>query len=188
MRRLVVITLVLTLVMFSSSAFASQKGSCMMASMMGSGKGSGSEDKGSASTATDKTIDKAGIQAVILQCINKEQCPATKTCKIKETNAEFDYLHSGVKEVDGLYVSCADFKAGDTTYDVDYYVKEEGGKYRVVKMVLHKENGQLVNEVMYDEALDGACCEKKGSSKEASDAPKGSGAKKGSAPSKGSGY
>ena len=69
---------------------------------------------------------------------------------IEDSNFEYDYLHDGLKIEDGLYVSCADFKSGDMVNDVDIYVKEQEGNYVVVKEVLHKKNGEEVNEVIWE--------------------------------------
>jgi hypothetical protein len=60
----------------------------------------------------------------------------------------FDYIHSGVSETDGLFVSCADFKADNSTYDIDYYVELKDGKYNVVKEILHKVDGKKVNRLL----------------------------------------
>ncbi len=69
--------------------------------------------------------------------------------EIKGVKAEFDYLHSGVKEDGSLFVSCADFKAGTDVYDIDYYVKNTDGKYIVVKETFHKKNDKPVNDVLW---------------------------------------
>ena len=61
------------------------------------------------------------------------------------------YDIKGVKEKDASFVSCADFKAGNDIYDVDYYVKKVDGKYLVVKELFHKKNGEAVNEVMWQQ-------------------------------------
>jgi hypothetical protein len=69
--------------------------------------------------------------------------------EIKGVKAEFDYLHSGVKEDGNLFVSCADFKAGNDVYDIDYYVKNTDGKYLVVKEIFHRKNEKPVNDVLW---------------------------------------
>jgi hypothetical protein len=69
--------------------------------------------------------------------------------EIEGVKAEFDYLHSGVKEDGSLFVSCADFKAGNDVYDIDYYVKKTDGKYIVVKEIFHKKNEKPVNDVLW---------------------------------------
>lgn len=71
--------------------------------------------------------------------------------EIQGVTTQFDYLHDGVKEKDGFFVSCADFKAGDDVYDVDYFVKAENGTYTVVKEMLHKKNGEPVDEVIWEQ-------------------------------------
>ena len=69
--------------------------------------------------------------------------------EIKGVKSEFDYLHSGVKEDGNLFVSCADFKAGNDVYDIDYYVKNTDGKYLVVKEIFHRKNEKPVNDVLW---------------------------------------
>ena len=69
--------------------------------------------------------------------------------EIKGVKSEFDYLHSGVKEDGNLFVSCADFKAGNDVYDIDYYVKNTDGKYVVVKEIFHRKNEKPVNDVLW---------------------------------------
>ena len=60
--------------------------------------------------------------------------------EIQGVTTQFDYLHDGVKEKDGLFVSCA-----------DYFVKAENGTYTVVKEMLHKKNGEPVDEVIWEQ-------------------------------------
>lgn len=123
--------------------------------------------KGSRSTtnAGKVDIDKAAIQGVMSQYIHTKTSPETNTYAIDGAEAKFDYIHSGVKEADGLYVSCADFKAGDEVYDIDYYVEEKDGEYEVVKEVLHKKNGKDINKVLHQESENkgSGMTEKKGS-------------------------
>lgn len=68
---------------------------------------------------------------------------------IKGVEADFDFLHEGVSEKDGYFVSCADFTDGPIRYDIDFYVKRTGFGYRVVKTVLHKKNGIALNELLW---------------------------------------
>jgi hypothetical protein len=64
---------------------------------------------------------------------------------------EFDYLHAGVKEKDGRFISCADVRVGEDIYDVDSYVEKKGERqYAVVKEVLHKIKGQPAGQVLWD--------------------------------------
>jgi hypothetical protein len=93
--------------------------------------------------------DTAGVQAAMKGFIEERMAGQGGAYSIKGVSAEFDYLHDGVDERDGLFVSCADFKAGDDVYDIDYYVKAEGGVYTVVREVLHKRNKEEVGTVLW---------------------------------------
>ena len=125
------------------------------------------EDKGSRAGAgtSDVSIDKVFIQDSMSQYIQSKTSPDTNTYDIEGVAAKFDYIHDGVNKKDGLYVSCADFKAGDDVYDIDYYVKEKEGDFEVVKEVLHKKNGETINRVLYyeNEKKGSGATEKKGS-------------------------
>ncbi len=96
-----------------------------------------------------KAPDEAGAQAAMKAFIDQRVASQGGVYAIKGVSAEFDYLHDGVDERDGLFVSCADFKASGDVYDIDYYVKEEDGAYTVVREVLHKKNKEEVNEVLW---------------------------------------
>ena len=94
-------------------------------------------------------IDKKLVQEAMDNYIKGKVSSQGGLYEIKGVKAEFDYLHSGVKEDGGLFVSCADFKAGNDVYDIDYYVKSTDGKYIVVKEIFHKKNGKPVNDVLW---------------------------------------
>jgi hypothetical protein len=94
-------------------------------------------------------IDKVGVQAAMAGFIDAKLKEQGGRYSIDGIKTEFDYLHDGVKEKGGLFVSCADFKAGDGVYDIDYYVKREGDSYVVVKEVFHKKNGEKVDRVLW---------------------------------------
>ena len=94
-----------------------------------------------------QTVDNKGVQTAMNDFI-QAKLSADSMYTVADQQTTFDYLHDGVKEKDGLFVSCADFKAGDDIIDVDYYVKETNGNYEVVKEVYHKKNGVEVNEVL----------------------------------------
>lgn len=96
--------------------------------------------KGSAKGS--KGASKASCQSAMLKFIVMNEDKNGKT-DIDGITAEFDSLHSGVREIDGMIVSCADFKAEDGVYDIDYYVNAD---CKVVKVVLHKKNGNLINK------------------------------------------
>jgi len=94
-------------------------------------------------------IDKKLVQGAMENFIRGKLSSQGGIYEIKEVKAEFDYLHSGVKEDGSLSISCADFKAGNDVYDIDYYVKRTDGKYIVVKEIFHKKNGKPVNDVLW---------------------------------------
>jgi hypothetical protein len=129
-------------------------------------KGSGYESKGSGSAA--ESSDTAGIQAAMLDFIHGHG----DKYEVEGVTAAFDYLHDGVKEQDGYYVSCADFTAGTGVYDLDYYVGKHNGDYSVEKIILHKRNEENVNKILYPAP------EQKGSSHESKGSDKGSGYQK----------
>lgn len=55
---------------------------------------------------------------------------------------EFKELHSGLVKKGDFYVSCADFAdAQGNKYDLDFFVAEDGGEYRVYDAIVHKVNG-----------------------------------------------
>ncbi len=94
-------------------------------------------------------VDKNAVKAAMAGYIEKNTTDGVYY--IDGTPASFDYIHSGVSKKGGLYVSCADFKAGEDTFDIDYYVKEEGGKFVVVKEVFHKKSGKKIDRVLWSE-------------------------------------
>ena len=95
-------------------------------------------------------VDKEKVQGVMKDYIDEKTANGDGTYYIKGVGVEFDYIHEGVdKKWGGIYVSCADFKAGSDVYDIDYYVKAEDGSLTVVKEVLHKLNKKNVNEVLW---------------------------------------
>lgn len=125
----------------------------------------GCEDSGEAteaggSNATTVDLDMASIQAALdklnadvqaaMSTFIEGKTSTDKNYDLNGVQSQFDYIHDGVSEKDGLYVSCVDFKAGDDVYDVDYYVKIENGSYTVVKELLHKKNGETVDEVLWE--------------------------------------
>ena len=92
----------------------------------------------------------AGVQAAMRTFI-EGRMSADKNYSLNGVQSRFDSIHDGVSEKDGLFVSCVDFKAGEDVYDVDYYVKAENGAFTVVKELLHKKNGEAVDEVLWEE-------------------------------------
>jgi len=95
-------------------------------------------------------VDNKLVQEAMDNYIKEKLSSQGGHYEIKGIKAEFDYLHSGVKEDGSLFVSCADFKAGNDVYDIDYYVKNTDGKYVVVKEIFHKKNDKPVNDVLWE--------------------------------------
>lgn len=55
---------------------------------------------------------------------------------------KYDYLHAGVKRTGDFYLSCADFMDQDERImDVDIFVIDDGGEFRVTQALLHKVDG-----------------------------------------------
>ena len=95
-------------------------------------------------------VDKEKVQGAMSAYIEEKTAQGGGVYYIRGVKAEFDYIHDGVdRKWWGVYVSCADFKAGSDVYDIDYYVSKEDGDYIVVKEVLHKLNKKKVNEVLW---------------------------------------
>ena len=94
--------------------------------------------------------DKAAIQGAMQSYIQTKLVVGGGTYDINGVKADFDYIHDGLNEDEGLFISCVDFKSGDDVFDVDYYVRDDDGELAVVKVVLHKKNGEVVNEVLTD--------------------------------------
>jgi hypothetical protein len=94
-------------------------------------------------------MDKKAVQGAMDNFIRGKLAAQGGFYEIKGIKTEFDYLHSGVKDKDGSFISCADFKAGNDVYDGDYYVRKIDGKYLVVKELFHKMNGKKVNAVLW---------------------------------------
>ena len=92
---------------------------------------------------------KEEIKNAMYNFISNTTCANGKECKLGDITAQFDYLHEGVKEKDGYYVSCASYMVGNDEYDADYYVKEQNGEFVVEKELLHKKNDELINKVLW---------------------------------------
>lgn len=93
--------------------------------------------------------EKEKIQSVMKGFVRAKLVNNNNMYKIQDLDGLFDYLHDGVKKQEGMYVSCADVKVGADIYDIDYYVKEENGRYTVVKEVLHKKNDEKINKLLW---------------------------------------
>lgn len=88
------------------------------------------------------------VQAVMTDYIDPST-DADLRSEIQGTGITFDYLHEGVKTKDGMYASCADFKAENgEVYDIDYYVDSTDTGFEVERVVFHKRGDEEVNEVL----------------------------------------
>jgi hypothetical protein len=107
----------------------------------------------SSCTNGEKTVtgeSTANVQAAMKEFVDAKLAERNNVYQIEDLEGQFDYLHEGVKFQDGMYVSCADVKVDGDVYDIDYYVREEDGRYTVVKEVLHKVKGDKVNRVLWE--------------------------------------
>jgi hypothetical protein len=105
------------------------------------------------SCAKDRTLsigEKAKVQGAMKEYVDTKLALNNNVYKIEDLRGDFDYLHEGVKTKDDLYVSCADVKVGDDVYDIDYHVKNENGKFIVVKEILHKIKKEKVNRTLWE--------------------------------------
>lgn len=94
-------------------------------------------------------IDNEAVQAVMSDYIDQSTDADGRT-DIRGTTVVFDYLHEDVKTKDGMYVSCADFKAeSGEVYDIDYYVDSTDTGLEVERVVFHKQGDEEVNEVLW---------------------------------------
>jgi len=99
---------------------------------------------------TSQEMNKAEVQNAMQSFIYDKLAAQDGNYYIDGIQAEYQEIHEKVKEKEGLYKSCVDFKADDDLYDIDFYVKKEGNKYTVVKEVFHKKNGEAVNKVLWE--------------------------------------
>jgi len=144
MKKVVFVVLAMVLsVSFLQVSFASEN--------KGSGGGSVKESVKGSGRALGVVIEpeaKKAAQQAMAAHIEHVTC-ANDVCKLGDVEAEFDYLHEGVKSKGAFLISCADFKVGEDVYDVDYYVLKLGEMYIVKKEVIHKINGEEKNEVVW---------------------------------------
>lgn len=138
---------VLILFVATTSVFASQKGSMKSESMKKKTMDRGSMAHDHQHHQTDG-VSKAKVHAAMLNYI-AQQTGDHDEYFLDGTKTKFGYLHKGLKDKGGAYVSCVDFVAGDDIYDVDYYVEKHAGHYHVTKEILHKKNGQKINKVLW---------------------------------------
>lgn len=95
-------------------------------------------------------VDKEKCQAAMNDYIQEKLAAGGGKYDIEGAKADFDSVHEQVREKGELFESCAFFKAGENKYDIDYHVKEQDGKYMVVKEILHKVNGEKVDRVLWE--------------------------------------
>lgn len=107
------------------------------------------------STMTEASAnDSEAIQAVMTAYVDAKLAGNDNVYAVDDKNGAFDYLHKGVKEMDGWYISCADVKVGDDVYDVDLYVmKHDDGSYMVGREVLHRINDEVTDKVLWDSGM-----------------------------------
>lgn len=98
---------------------------------------------------TTASVDTAAIQQAMTDYIHEQGDSLT----VDGQTVSFDYLHESLKTKNGMYLSCADFKApsGDV-YDIDYYVEASDGEPTVQKVVYHKKNEETINETLWTRA------------------------------------
>jgi hypothetical protein len=101
----------------------------------------------SAAFAADVT--KAAVQGQMKAHIDKKVAEGKGAYVIQGVKTSFVRLHGDVRSKDGFLISCAEFKAGNVTYDVDVYARGSGSHYAIVREVLHKKNGQEANERLW---------------------------------------
>ena len=94
--------------------------------------------------------EKLNVQVAMKEFVDNKLAKNGNVYKIEDKNGVFDYLHEGVKKSGGVNVSCADVKVGNDVYDIDYHVKNENGKYTVVREVLHKINKDKINRTLWE--------------------------------------
>lgn len=92
---------------------------------------------------------KDKIQAVMMRYVNKKLSKNNNVYKIEDINGVFDHMHERVKNEDGSYASCSQVNAGNDVFIINFHVKEENGRYSVVKEVLYKKNDEEVNRILW---------------------------------------
>jgi hypothetical protein len=93
--------------------------------------------------------EKEKIQSVMKGFVRAKLVQNNNIYKIENLDGVFDHFHEGIKKQGGMYVTCADVKVGADIYDIDYYVKEENGRYTVVREVLHKKNDEKIDKLLW---------------------------------------
>ena len=94
--------------------------------------------------------EKSNVQTAMKEFVDNKLARDGNVYTIEDKSGIFDYLHEGVKKKGDINISCADVKVGDDIFDIDYHVKNENGKYIVVKEILHKINKEEINKVLWE--------------------------------------
>ena len=95
--------------------------------------------------------DNEAIQAVAAAYVDAKLAAADSMYVIGDKSGAYDYMHDGVREMDGWFVSCIDVLVGDDVYDVDLYVMmHDDGSYMVGREVLHTINGEESGMVLWE--------------------------------------
>jgi len=133
--------------MTRSPIFTSVLSALFMAGLL-AGCQSGSDQSPQEETST-VAVDTSALQQAMTDYIHQRG----DSLRVDGQTVSFDYLHESLKTKDGMYLSCADFKApsGDV-YDIDYYVDASGDEPNVQKVVYHKKNEKAVNETLWTRA------------------------------------
>lgn len=105
---------------------------------------------GDSATKLDTPENSEQIKAAMQTYIDAKLAADNNVYAIGDLEGTYDYLHDGIKEIDGNHVSCADVKVGEDVYDIDLYVAETESGFAVVKEVLHQKNGEAVNELLWE--------------------------------------
>ena len=93
--------------------------------------------------------EKSNVQTAMKEFVDNKLARDGNVYTIEDKSGIFDYLHEGVKKKGDINISCADVKVGDDIFDIDYHVKNENGKYIVVKEILHKINKEEINRPLW---------------------------------------
>ena len=93
--------------------------------------------------------EKSQVQAAMKEFVDNKLSRDGNVYNIEDKKGVFDYLHDGVKKKGDMNISCADVKVGNDIFDIDYHVKNENGKYIVVKEILHKINKEEINRPLW---------------------------------------
>jgi hypothetical protein len=69
---------------------------------------------------------------------------------IKYVKTDLDYIgHLIHVDKDGYFILGAKFTGGPVNYEINYYVKRTESGYRVIKTLLYKSNGVVLNDLIW---------------------------------------